>query len=111
MLENDPAPKTYDFGNVLRITYTLRNKVTDELVDAGAVRFDVNRGNGAALTTYILGDAGSEALQRDSLGTYYIDLELDASGFWPWRFSTSNPLSGQDGSFFVEPINVLDPPV
>lgn len=109
-MDNDPIPNIYDYGNVLRITYQLRDKITNELVDAGVVRFDVNRGNGAALTTYILGDVGSESLQRDSVGSYYIDLELDASGYWPWRWSTSNPLSGLDGAFFVEVINVQDPP-
>ena len=78
---------TYDIGDTPRLTATWTD-INDLAVDPSAVTFTWKT-PGASVTTYTYGvDA---QLVKSSTGIYYVDLALNASGKWSYRFAGTGP--------------------
>jgi hypothetical protein len=84
---------TYDIGDYVRLssTYTIDNVPTNPT----AVFVFVQHPNGV-LDSYTTGD-----LTNSSTGTFHIDITVDASGRWDYRFTSSGTVIAADENFFI----------
>ena len=79
-------PGSYDKEDAVRCQAEFRTVNTNELVDPDTVIFKFKDPNGTIIT-YTYG-VDSE-LVKDSVGIYYVDIDIDSDGIWFYRFEGS----------------------
>ena len=91
---------TYTIGQKIRITGTFTD-IDGAAIDPDAVLFELSAPPNLPVTTYTYG-VGAE-LVKDSVGVYYIDVDLPTYGEWRWRmYSTGTGQAAAKGSARVE---------
>lgn len=80
---------TYDKGDEVRCTGTFTD-ANESAVDPDAVTFKVRDPSGN-ITSYIYGT--DSELVKSATGIYYVDVDVDESGYWRYRFESTG--SGQ----------------
>jgi hypothetical protein len=91
----------YTKGELLRCVGTWQDKTnSDAYIDPGVVKFKYIKPGLAAVTLTYLTDV---EVVRDSQGMYHVDLDLDVSGKWYYKFfSTGVGQSAKIGTFLVD---------
>lgn len=89
---------TYDVGDQIRITATFTD-IDGAAVDPATLQFKFKT-PGSAITTYVYGvDA---QIVKSGVGVYYVDVPIDASGTWSYRFAgTGAGQAAAEGQFDV----------
>ena len=91
-------PNTYDVGDEVRVTGTLTNSSSTN-TDPGALT--VKYKNPAGTVTTKVYDTDPEVV-RSATGIYYIDITVDAAGYWFYRFASSTSgVASAEGYFDV----------
>ena len=90
----------YDKGDLVRCSATFKNSAGAE-IDPSAVTFKFEDPSGDA-TTYVYGI--DIELVRDDEGDYHVDISLDESGVWSYRWeSTGVGEAAEERYFEVRP--------
>jgi hypothetical protein len=86
----------YDVGAAVEISTEVRNRA-GTLVAPSTIRLLVRSPSGT-VSTY----TGAPTLVNDSTGKYHADIEVQAAGFWRYRWETTgDPTAAQERVFFV----------
>ena len=91
-------PNTYHQKAVVRCTGTFRNVASDTLVDPTTIIFKYMDPAGT-ITTLVYGT--DPKVTRSSVGVYYVDLDVDTSEGWHYRFESEDAGGGAEASFQV----------
>jgi len=92
------------FGAVVQVSLSIKN-MTNVLADPSAIRFLVKLPD-SSVVTYVYGVAAE--FVKDSVGNYHIDLVMNQSGTWVYRWETDSPNGGADeGVVKVNKSNVI----
>lgn len=84
----------------LRVKARIRD-IDGDLVDPSTVEFEVKKPGETSYTIYT--SLTNPPVINQSVGIYYIDLEIDEPGRWKYSwFSYGNPTSSWKGFFEVE---------
>lgn len=89
----------YDVGDLIRCTGTFTD-ASDTETDPDTVTFKA-RGPSGNITTYVYG-VDAEVV-KSSTGVYYVNLTIDESGFWYYRFAgtaSDDTAQGADENHF-----------
>ena len=88
----------YDIGDVARVVGTFQQQ-DGTFVDPSTVTFTFTKPNNAPVT-YVYGTDAQ--LVKDAVGKYHVDLAIDTSGMWPYKYAGSgNFASVQFGQLLV----------
>jgi len=89
----------YCVGDLLRVSATFTNSAGSE-IDPTAVLFSFKDPSGNK-TSYTYGL--HEQLVKDDTGDYHVDISMDESGKWYYRFySTGTGQAAEEGEFKIE---------
>lgn len=90
----------YIIGEATRISLSVIDAGTGDLVDPGGLTFTLRTPAGVVTPHTYSPDAG--LVVRDGVGLYHAELDLDAHGAWYWRWETAAPHVGAiEGSLQV----------
>jgi hypothetical protein len=94
----------YDIGDLVRVSAAFSD-VAGAAIDPTNVAFKFKDPAGA-VTAYVY--ATDAALVRDSAGNYHVDVSVDSSGRWHYRWeSTGAGQAAEEGQFIVDASGVL----
>lgn len=86
-------------GDLRRISASFKD-LAGAAVDPTTVTFKFTKPSGVT-TSYVYPAA---QVVKDSVGNYHVDLSVDASGLWLYRWeSTGTGQAAENGEFMVEP--------
>lgn len=86
-------------GQLIRITATFRDNA-GQAADPSAVFVKV-RNPAGSITSYQYG--ADPEVQKSATGIYYVNVDLDAPGWWAWRwYSTGNYQAALEGRIRVK---------
>lgn len=90
---------TYDLGDLVRLAATFRS-ADGALQDPTTVAFKHQSPSGA-VTTLVYGT--DDAVKRDSIGSFHVDVSADTEGEWKIRCeSTGTGQAAAESRFFVK---------
>lgn len=87
----------YDIGDLVRCSATFAEAAGNPK-DPTGVAFSYKPAAGA---TVVLVFGEDEAVVRSSTGKYHIDLAIDASGYWYYRWSGTGAVQTSSEDFFM----------
>ena len=89
---------TYIIGNLIRVTAAFTDPDNaDAPIDPTAVNFTFKDPTGNS-TTYLFGI--DSQLVKDSVGNYHVDIDINQSGTWHYKFfSTGTGQAAERGQF------------
>ena len=92
---------SHDKGNTVRVSAAFTTVATGAALDPTAVYCEYRDPSGN-VTALVYGM--DDALIKDSVGNYHVDIDADESGKWYYRFfSTGTGKAAGKGSFTVNP--------
>ncbi len=100
------APVRLTVGGDARIRAKIRD-VAGNLVDANEVRIKVEVDDVEIADEIYNGGAGN--VVRESLGIYYLDVDLTLSGTYEYRVVSTNPDGAAEGYFVVPDSRMTTP--
>lgn len=96
-------PNVYDVGDLVKITGDFTDE-DDEDINPTTVTFEFTDPLGNT-TTYAYGI--DDELVRDSEGHHHVNIDVDESGTWYYRWSsTGTGQAAEEGSFVVRPTRI-----
>lgn len=91
---------THDYGDLVRLTGTFRDALTDALLDPTVVKVTIREPDGTT-TTYQYGV--DDEVVRSSLGVYYVEVPIDQIGMHHYRwYSTGVGQASEQWKFNVQ---------
>lgn len=96
-------PNVYDVGDLIKVSGVFTDE-DDEDIDPTTVTFKFTDPSGNT-TTYLYGT--DDELVWDSKGHYHVNVSIDESGTWYYRWaSTGTGQAAEEGSFVVRPTRI-----
>lgn len=96
---NVTSANAYFIGALVRVTGTFTD-VNLTLVDPTIVRFKYRKGGSSTTVTLVYGV--DITLVRSGVGVYYVDLNADTAGTWPYRWESATTYQAAcEGQFNV----------
>ena len=93
--------KRYDYGDRVRIRGVFTDPTDDNApIDPEVVKLSYKHPSNGTITLTFGDDI---EVQKESVGVYYVDLDIDAVGDWYYRWwSTGNGMGAEEGQFLIE---------
>lgn len=88
--------KAYDRGDMVRLTVGFTS-AGGGLADPGTITCKIKQPNGA-VTTYVYEEEAE--LVKESVGSYYLDIQVDAPGTWHYRWAGNGTVTAAAESAF-----------
>ena len=87
----------YDKGDKVRFTAVFKN-IAEELTDPTTVTVKIKDPSGNS-STYVYGT--DLEVVKDSTGTYHIDMDIDETGIWHYRWEGAGVIKTAEESSFT----------
>lgn len=91
-----PETNTHDIGDIVQVKAIFRNQAGD-LTDPTTIRLKIRRPDKTTSTYTYLTDP---EVQRESLGVFISNLDIDQAGVWVYRWEGEGPVKAAEEHAF-----------
>lgn len=91
------SANTYDVGDLVRVSTVFTDAILEGAIDPDVVKLSVKTPDGDVVT-YVYGT--DAIVERDSLGNFHADLDVDQSGTWVYRWWSTGDGQGASENYF-----------